>query len=152
MEIRIDDPARLQDIQDIWTRSLQDAGIARRSSDGLYDLRIEEVITEGGTTYSLRFKEWGLYLDAGVMGAKGGRATSSPFRMKSKGIFRALSGKLDPQAIGAIYWYGLRPRPFLDEFKAKITQEMVADIQREIVQDINTQIQSTPKTEIKSKL
>ena len=102
-----------------------------------------EVTKEGdgeGAVFILSFNEYGIFLDQGVKGARSSsKAPQSPFGYKPsyKGIFGKVPGlALSMKERGAVYWYGIKPYPWVENFLTSLGQAMEKDIGEEMVQNI----------------
>lgn len=137
MRIDLSNPVYQETLKTLFTSSLKEAGLHQRSSaNSLFQPKIIETDTPDGKEYTLEFNQYGLFLDKGVKGVKGGLASGSPYKMKSKGIFTALSGKMNNRNIGAIYWYGIRPYPWVETFLDRVERVFSERLEEDLVNQI----------------
>ena len=148
MKIQVYNQEDAAKIKAYFQEVLKEAGIKNRTNS-LYEPKITWEPSTNGGTWSIDFEQYGLYLDKGVMGVKGGKASSSPFRMRSKGIFKALSGKMANRQIGAIYWWGIKPYPWQEKFLKNIDEILALQIEEGLVRDIEEAVSEIPPSTLK---
>jgi len=98
-----------------------------------------EITKEGESLFVISFNEYGLFLDQGVKGVKSSsKAPNSPFGYKpsNKGIFNVPGLALSMKERGAIYWYGIKPYPWVENFLASLGEAMEKEVTEEMVENI----------------
>jgi hypothetical protein len=92
-----------------------------------------------GYKFILSFNEYGIFLDQGVKGVKSSsKAPNSPFGYKAsnKGIFNVRDIGLSMKERGAVYWYGIKPYPWVENFLRMLGEALERDVTDEMVQNI----------------
>ena len=128
-------------IQEEFVKALTSSGL--KSNGGLENSL--EIITEQdseGIKIIMSFNEYGIFLDQGVRGVRGSKASSSPFGFKpgNRGIFNVPNSVmgLNSRARGAIYWYGIKPYPWVQQFVDGVTATLGPEVGENLFKNITS--------------
>lgn len=113
-----------------------------RSADGLLNsIKVSVLQKEEGETILISFKNYGLFLDAGVKGRFGGISQAGFFGTKEPAYSFKRQPKRElkrPPYPG--YGYGITPRPWVKTMVDALTQEIVAFEEAELPKQIKDKL------------
>ena len=157
MLIELDPSLYTEELKALFGESLSQAGIQSRSgASGLYgSLKVTKIMDAQGERIVLSFNDYGVFLDEGVQGKLGGAtgkgAGGFQFYFK-KG--QGLPTPTRPPYSG--YGFGIKARPWVAQFLAKIETDILPKMGEEIFLDLDSyveqQIQGVAQIQIKGNL
>lgn len=127
-------------IQQEFVNALNAAGL--KSNGGLENsLQVIQEDSPDGPVLIISFNQYGIFLDQGVRGAKSAaKAPQSPFGYKrsNKGIFNVPQSSLGlpAKARGAIYWYGIKPYPWVQKFMDGVLAALGPEVGEDLFKSI----------------
>jgi hypothetical protein len=135
------DPNKYKQLADFFFKqALAQSGMA--DNGGLSNsLEVTKEESGDGYKFILSFNEYGIFLDQGVKGVKSSsKAPQSQFGFKAsnKGIFNVPGIGLSMKQRGAVYWYGIKPYPWVENFLASLGEALERDITDEMVENITS--------------